>query len=452
MKTKKIVAKLLAVASIASLTLTSSLNTYAIPQGQNTVRDMTTMEIISDMGLGINLGNTFESCGDWIAQWGDGTPSSYETAWGSPVVTKEMIQGYANAGFDTLRIPVAWSNMMADDGQYIINSDYLARVTQVIDWALESDLYVIMNLHWDGGWLEDVPVNFDECLKKYSIIWTQLSEAFRDYSDYLIFESQNEELGWSSVWNPWGGTDGKEESFSYVNVINQKFVDIVRASGGNNEQRHLLISGYNTAIDHTCDPLFKMPYDPANRCAVSVHYYTPAGFAILTEDADWGKASPTWGTEADYAELNSQMDMLKTTFVDKGIPVIIGEYGCPKENKEEESVRRYLTSVCEAALSRGGICPVMWDITDLQYNRTSCEMSDKELHSQLLEIKEKYFAQDIVSGDVNMDGIFTVADAIMMQKYLVNAGELNDWQAGDLFSDGIINVYDLCVMKRMLIG
>ncbi len=452
MKIRKLAACLFAVTSLASLTVNSALTSYALPSGQNTMRDMTTMEIVEDMGIGINLGNTFESCGDWIGQYGDGSVTSYETAWGSPSVTEDLIKGYANAGFDTLRIPVAWSNMMTDTDQYTINADYLKRVTQVVDWALDADLYVIMNLHWDGGWLDKVPTDFDGCLKKYSLIWTQLADSFKDYGDHLIFESQNEELGWNDIWNPWGGTDGKEESYSYVNTINQKFVDIIRQSGGNNEKRHLLISGYQTDVSRTCDPLFKMPDDPAGRCAVSVHYYTPAGFAILTQDESWGKASSTWGTDAEYAELNSNMDMLKTTFVDNGIPVIIGEYGCPKENKEEESVRRFLSSVCEAALSRDGICPVLWDITDLHYNRTSFEMTDKELQNQLLEVKEKYTSNEEIKGDVNSDGAFNVSDAVMLQKYLVNSETLTNNLAADLNNDNIIDVFDLTLMKRMLIN
>ena len=443
---------------IISIAAAAVLVTAAVPETNtpssaainNSMRDMTTMEIVNDMGIGINLGNTFESCGDWIDQWGDGTPNAYETAWGSPTVTKELIKGYADAGFGVVRIPVAWSNMMADDGNYTIHPDYLARVTQVVDWALESDLYVIMNLHWDGGWLEELPKEYDECMKKYTSIWTQLSDAFRDYGDYLMFEAQNEELGWSSVWNQWGGTSGKEEAYGYANAVNQAFVDIVRGSGGNNEKRHLLISGYNTDITLTCDPLFRMPNDPAGRCALSVHYYTPAGFALLTKDESWGKATPTWGTDTDYKELNYYMDMLDARYSSQGIPVIIGEYGCPKENKEEESVRRFLTSVCEAALSRGGICPVLWDVTGLHYDRKAYKMTDSELNRQFLEIKDKYIAKKVL-GDVNADGIFSVADLVMMQNYLLGNGTLTDWKAGDLCADNTINAFDMVAMRKLVI-
>lgn len=368
-----------------------------------------------------------------------------------------MIQGYADSGFGVIRIPVAWSNMMLDDGNYTINPDYLARVTQVVNWALDADLYVIINLHWDGGWLENLPENYDECMKKYTTIWTQVSNAFRDYSDYLIFESQNEELGWSSVWNQWGGSSEKKaESYRYVNAVNQAFVNTVRSSGGNNEERHLLISGYNTDITLTCDALFKMPDDPANRCALSVHYYSPAGFALLTEDASWSKASSTWGTDADYQELNYYMDMLDARYSSHGIPVIIGEYGCPKENKEEESVRRFLTSVCEAALSRGGMCPVLWDTTGLHYDRSTCRMTDSLLNSQFLEIRDRYIQKDTpiqsIQGDVNGDSTFSVSDVIMLQKFLLGKGHLTNWKNGDFCPDGKINIFDLCLMKKELIS
>ena len=450
---KKIISTSLSAAFAASLIgSASAADISAAPA----MRDMTTMEIVSDMGIGINLGNTFESSGDWIEQWGDGTPNAYETAWGSPTVTEDLIKGYAAEGFDSLRIPVAWSNMMSKDGNYTISDKYMARVKQVTDWALDADLYVIVNLHWDGGWLEKLPTDHDNVMKKYNAIWTQVSDEFKDYGDKLIFESQNEELGWNDVWNQWSGsTNGKAESFGYVNEVNQSFVDIVRNSGGNNAQRHLLISGYNTSIDLTCDPLFKMPADPANRCAVSVHYYTPSTFTILTEDADWGKSAYTWGSDAELAELKQQMDLVKSTFVDKGIPVIIGEYGATKDNKEPESVRRYLTSVCEAALSRGGICPVMWDVTDLHYDRKTYKMKDTELHTNLLALKEKYVnkepAPSKLMGDANKDGSVNVADLIMAQQFLLGNTELTDWEAADVIEDSIIDIYDMILLRKMLI-
>ena len=128
--------------------------------------DYTTAELVSDMGLGINLGNTLEACGDWIQ--GDSV-TSYETAWGSPVVTEEMIAGYAKAGFQTVRIPVAWSNLMAED--YTIAPELLERVETVVQYVLDNDMYAIVNLHWDGGWIAGFSTDFDTCMEKYTRIW-----------------------------------------------------------------------------------------------------------------------------------------------------------------------------------------------------------------------------------------------------------------------------------------
>ncbi|MDE6666581.1 MAG: cellulase family glycosylhydrolase [Ruminococcus sp.] len=431
--------------------------TYAAEE----MRDISTMEIVRDMGIGINLGNTLECCPnwyeeDWIAKYRGTTPKDYETAWGSPEVTKEMIDGMAKEGFGVLRIPVAWSNMMAHDGTYTINAEYDARVHEVVDLTLESGMYAIINIHWDGEWVNKFPDDKEESMKRYVHMWEQIADSFKDYDDYLMFESQNEELGWDSIWNPWESDAGKEESYALCNEINQAFVDTIRRSGGNNPKRHLLISGYNTGIDRTCDSLFKMPDDPANRMAVSVHYYSPAGFAILEEDADWGKATPTWGSEEDYASLRSEMDMMKTNFTDKGIPVIIGEYGCPTKNKEPDSVQRFLSSVCEEAYQRGH-CPVMWSTPGGHYDRDTCKMADQELQKKFFAIGGKEYSprentKNPVQGDVNKDGEFNVADVVLLQKWILAAPDttLADWKAADLCEDNRLDVFDLCMMKQIL--
>ncbi|MDE5575801.1 MAG: glycoside hydrolase family 5 protein [Oscillospiraceae bacterium] len=368
---------------IAAACLTGC-NSASAADKKTQMRDMTTAEVVKEMGLGINLGNTMESSGMYL-----GSVQAYETGWGSPVVTQPMIQGYADAGFGVLRVPVAWSNLM-EAKTYKINPDYIARVKEIINWAIDADMYVIMNIHWDGGWFEGFGKDDkrDKCFEKYESIWTQLSEEFKDYGDKLMFESLNEEGGWDEIWNRYSNQGDKEKSFGILNDMNQRFVNIVRGSGGNNEKRHLLIAGYNTDFDLTCDAAFKMPDDPAGRCAVSVHYYTPSTFAILEKDATWGKARTEWGTDEDYAELNRYMDMMKTNFADKGIPVIIGEYGTSTSNKTPEMVRKYVTAVCGAAYERG-LCPVLWDITDHFYDRTEMKFIDPELLEGLMAVKEK---------------------------------------------------------------
>ena len=464
---KQIISTALSVVISASFLRSFTRTDSRSAAADTAMREITTMELVKDMGIGINLGNTLEACGDWIAdvdrQWGDGvlSPQDYETAWGSPVITQQMIQGMADEGFGVVRVPVAWSNLIGEG--YKISPEYDARVHEIVDWIIGANMYCIINIHWDGGWVNSFPDNKDECMRRYETMWTQIADSFKDYSDYLMFESQNEELGWEKVWNPWGGTEGKAESYALVNEINQKFVDVIRSSGGNNPKRHLLISGYNTGFDRTCDPLFKMPDDPAERMAVSVHYYSPPGFAILEdEDAEWAKARSTWGTDEDFRELNSNMDMMKISYIDKGIPVIIGEYGCPTKGKEPDSVRLFLTSVCKAAYERQ-LCPVLWSTPGGHYDRDNCRMADQELKKNLNEISGFKPQQptepttvtepepQVLSGDVNNDGSVNVADLVALQQFLLGAGIIEKTEAADLCEDRIIDIYDLILLRRLLI-
>lgn len=402
------------------------------------MRDMTTAQIVADMGQGINLGNTFEACGDWIDS---SSITNYETAWGSPVITQEIIQGYADAGFGVLRIPVAWSNRISSD--YTIDADLMNRVKQVVDWTLDTGMYAIVNLHWDGGWLANYPNDKSGCMNRYRKIWQQVSDEFADYGNHLMFESQNEELGWNTVWNQYsGGTNGKAESYSMVAEINQAFVDLIRSGKGNNPKRHLLISGYITDVQLTCDPMFRMPNDPANRCAVSMHYYIPSTFAILEEDASWGKCRSTWGTDADRQELESNMNLMQTTFADKGIPVIIGEYGCPKKNKDAASVRNYLTAVAQSAYAHK-LCPVLWDVTGIDhYNRKTCKFSDAQLLINLQNIYNYKTAhtgqQTVVTTPTENNEPALVSDGTLISNLKVNDTEnAADWSVVSGFKKGI---------------
>ena len=358
-------------------------NTPDIPE------DISTMEYVQNFGLGINLGNTFEACGDWIR--GDEV-SDYETAWGSPIITRDIINGYAEAGFGVIRVPVAWSNMMDDD--YTISQEYLDRVHEVTEWITDAGMCAIVNIHWDGGWWEEFPTKEDELMGKYVRIWEQICDNFEDFGLEVMFESLNEEGCWNDVWNRWGGTQGKDEAYALLGRINQKFVDVVRSSGGNNENRHLLIAGYSTDFELTSDEMFVLPDDPAGRYAISVHYYTPSTFAIIEEDASWGKARSTWGDENDYAELNRLYDLVEDTFIKNGIPVIIGEYGCSQGNKTPDMVRKHITAVCEAGYSRG-MCPVLWDTTGGFYDRNECKFKDAELLEALIEIRDNVVRKNL---------------------------------------------------------
>ncbi len=240
-------------------------------------------------------------------------------------------------------------------------------------------MIAVVNIHWDGGWWSKFPADYDHCMKRYTRFWSQIAGSFKDYPGTLIFESLNEEGCWNDVWNRYGsGTaEQKQKAYGILNDINQAFVDVVRKSGGLNAERHLLIAGYATDIELTVDPDFRMPKDPAGHSIVSVHYYTPYTFAGLEQDESWGKARSTWGTGADWAELNANMEKLKPRFLDQGIPVILGEYGATLKNKDPESVRKYILAVAGKAYGMG-MCPMLWD-PGSHFNRRMLQFDDPEL-------------------------------------------------------------------------
>lgn len=348
--------------------------------------NFTTRQLVDEMGLGINLGNTLDAVGDWI---NPGSISNYEQAWGSPLITQKMIEGYAKAGYSSLRIPVSWSNMMQDN--YTIHPDLLKRVETILNWTLDCGMVAIINVHHENEWIKKVPTD-NEAKKKFTAVWEQIAKHFEKYGDRLLFEPMNE-IGYDEIWTPWsGGEAEKKKAFGYVNTLNQLFVDIIRNSGGNNAKRHLLVEIYNTEPSYAYDPLTRIPVDPANRLALTVHYYAPALFAILGngEDAGWGIGVPSWGTPEEVKALNDAMDLLKINCVDKGIPVVIGEYTASSEGRTQEIVRHYCVSVTEAIYSRG-MCPILWDVPVAgQYNRLTCTFNDPLFLSQMMAIRAKY--------------------------------------------------------------
>lgn len=341
---------------------------------------LTALEMTELMGNGINLGNTMEAYGRiWL---GTGArPTEYETCWGQPVTTQEMLDGMKAAGFDTLRLPVAWTNAMNfETGDYTIDKAYLDRVEEIVRYARNAGMYVIINDHWDGGWWgmfgSASQETRDSAMELYKAMWTQIGERFKEYSDYVIFESGNEELGHrlndTDIATD-SGTLSDSDCYTVANRINQAFVDTIRGLGGNNSQRFLLIAGFNTDIKGTCNSRFKMPEDTAeNKLLISVHYYEPSGYCINSSIA-------AWGTRQEYDTMNDTLALMKS-FTDKGYGVIIGEYGVrmkdnvsePKDNTGDY-VRNLLNN-CDLY----GYCPVLWDCNNL-YSRIDCKIVSPEI-------------------------------------------------------------------------
>ena len=342
-------------------------------------RRLTSQEFAAQMGVGWNLGNTLEATGGKLA-----SISAYETSWGNPKTTREMIAKIAGLGFKSIRLPVAWSNLMAED--FTIHPDLLDRVEEVARYALDLDMTVVINIHWDGGWHTRFYDDFDWAMAKYEAIWRQVSERFREYPDKVVFESFNE-VGWPKIFNHYGGpsavTEKARPAYDLLNTINQRFVDLVRQSGGSNEKRFLLIAGYNTDIELTNHAYFKMPQDAQNRLMISVHYYHPWDFVGLKEDASYAMMRTTWGTPNDMKDLQRFLRMMKT-FTDRGYGVVLGEYSvCDGiEFKDPFSVRLWDTTVTRTAVQLG-YCPMFWDNGHLLLNRHDLSFYDEELARQL---------------------------------------------------------------------
>jgi aryl-phospho-beta-D-glucosidase BglC (GH1 family) len=313
----------------------------------------TSSELVAKLDLGWNLGNSLD------------VPDG-ETAWGNPQASSLLLRAVAAAGFDLIRIPVTWSKRMGPGPEYRIDPGFLARVSEVVGHAHEAGLYTIINVHHDGAdgfdgveWitLNDAKGNTTEennalVRSRFVAVWKQIAEHFEPWGEELWFESMNE------IHDGYGNPDPRHLTF--INDLNQRFVNVVRASGGNNAERHLVVPGYNTNIDHTLKG-FQRPKDPTpDRLILSVHYYDPYLFALQAETHTWGKKSPKpddWGQE-DF--VVAQFDKLKASYVDKGLPVIIGEYGATHQQGFEEYRRYYMEYVTKAASDRG-ILPVYWD-------------------------------------------------------------------------------------------
>ena len=343
------------------------------------MRGLSAEEYAKEMGIGENLGNTFEaywsSTGNktsGASTIGQDVPLEYEKCWGAVMTTEDCIDGMENAGFSTVRIPVYWGNMMEDDGTDTVDSDYIARVQEVVDWVLDDGMYAVINIHhYDEYLIKNKPREEAEAAAK--AVWEQVAEYFKDYSDYLIFEGYNENLG--SHRDEDSMTE--EEIYSYVNEMNQIFVDTVRATGGNNSQRLLIASGYWTNIDKTSDERFHMPEDSAkDKLMVSVHYIDNAMY--------WTNniGGPQW---EEYSK--GQCEELKAAFTDKGIPVFVGEctsiyepdrFSSSAEITESSEALRYMMDMA----ADYGFVPVLWDVNDNFYSRTECKIksdSDAEV-------------------------------------------------------------------------
>ena len=282
----------------------------------NAVHGLTSIEIARAMTNGINIGNTMEATGG-------------ETSWGAELVNREYVHGLLAAGFDAVRIPCSWNIYM--DDQNVIDAKWLNRVYEVVGYCIDEGMYVLLNDHWDDGWLEnDIPNGYkEEKAKRLTAMWKQISEKMAEFDQRLMFAGLNEPNAES------------DNAIRTLVKYEQVFVDAVRATGGNNADRILVVQAPNTSLELAMNENFTLPNDPTpDRIMVETHFYGPYQFTLMEQDADWGKTFWFWGKDnhVEGSDRNStwgeedwvreQCQLMYNRFTVKGVPTIMGEYGC----------------------------------------------------------------------------------------------------------------------------
>jgi endoglucanase len=313
-------------------------------QAPTTMREMTSMQIVQEMQVGWNLGNTLDAKGNGI------TGLATETYWGNPKATKALFDALKAKGFRTFRIPVTWENHFGSAPNYTIDAAWMDRVEEVVKYALDDKSYVILNSHHDE-WVTLTSGNKAQVQDQITKIWTQIANRFKTYGDRLIFETLNEPrlYGQPSEWN--GGTP---EARSILNEYNAAIVSAMRATGGNNALRHIMIPTHAaTALEVAQNDLIL----PANdsRIIVSQHTYFPYPFTLDTSPT----STAQWGSAADKKAMDDELTRIQNKFVKNGIPVVIGEWGAIDKGNLDARVAHaaYYTQ----AVKDRGMCPVWWD-------------------------------------------------------------------------------------------
>jgi len=319
------------------------------PSVPQTFNDITAAQLVSGIKVGWNLGNTLDAKNDWDT---NPTPSQQETAWGNPVTTKAHITAIKNAGYNAIRIPVSWTKCA--DSNYNIRADWMARVTEVVNYAVENDMYILLNTHHDEEVFKFTNDKKAASINAFKKIWTQIADNFKNYNEKLVFEGLNEPRtkGSAQEWN--GGT---AEERAVINEYYKVFVETVRASGGNNNKRILMLNTYGASgVADAMNDLI-LPNDTAkNKLAVSYHAYEPYNFAL-------NKDSPvnTWSqsNSSDTSPITERVDRAYSLFVSKGIPVIIGEFGALDKNNE--SARAVWVEYYVKYAAQKGVKCFWWD-------------------------------------------------------------------------------------------
>lgn len=400
--------------------LAVAMYSHALDDPRIATMDLSARQLAYYMAPGWNLGNTFEA-GSTDNNDTNNAGLNAETSWQNTKTTQAVIDLVKANGFKSIRIPCAWvMGHISDAATTKIDAAWMARVKEVVDYAINADLYVIINDHWDGGWIEDSfsdvsAATVSEKSAKLAALWKQIAETFKDYDERLLFAGLNEPAHSENI-----------AASAYINALKtyeQTFINTVRATGGNNAKRVLIVQGPSTNITYTYDTYGDMPSDEAeNRLMMEIHSYDPWTFCGLEKDESWGKMQYYWGKGHTLAGAGSRNatdneDGLKTLyekmkkFTDKGIPVVMGEYGANHRNlknikgqnqkKHEEAVAYWYEKATQYAMECGMI-PFAWDTNVFGYpNMTLFDRSGQKVFdwkSSSTNIKTNGALEGIMKG------------------------------------------------------
>jgi endoglucanase len=301
------------------------------------IRDITASALVADMGPGWNFGNSFD------------VRSRDKTLWGNPLPTTRTVDAVFDRGFRTLRLPITWGYNMGDGPSFTIESSYFDRVEAIVSHALEKGMYVIINVHHDDEWIIPTRANASATNAQLSRVWSQIATRFRNYSDFLIFEVLNEprHVGTPEEW-----TGGTAEGRSVLNTFHKTALDAIRATGGNNTERKIMIPPYAALISETVWNALVIPNNDPN-VIISLHAYFPLEFALLATDPDWGSTE-------DRRQVTDLMNRITSNFINRGFPVVMGEWGAIDTIASAEARETHAEFFVQACLSKG-IVPIVWD-------------------------------------------------------------------------------------------
>lgn len=417
---------------IASAAMLVSVKAYAATEEDN---DKVTMksakEVVSEMGVGWNLGNTLDSHGDWIYDYCDGTPSDFETSWGNPVTTKAMIDKVKEGGFKTIRIPVTWRQHMGQAPSYTVDEAWMNRVNEVVDYAIDNGLYVILNIHHEEEWCIPTLEKEEECTEKLTALWNQIATRFEKYDSHLIFETLNEPRLIGSP-EEWGG--GTSEGRKVVADYNEAALKTIRSTGGNNAKRAVMMPTYGATGAQIAREDFRVPEDP--NVIVSLHSYSPYFFAMTASGTN------KWGTEADKLDLEAELTGYYRYFRKKGMQVVIGEFGTISKENVEARVE-HAKSYIEIATKLGIPC-VWWDNGYYKENEdNSFQLLDRknltwtfpEIKDALIDTYKKAY-EEAKNDDTPKD------DVLESSKDLSLAIDKREWPGGYQLNFSITNTSD----------